>query len=302
MAHIKDENVTPGDEPASGMPDGGGQEYAPSSGSYQVSSPQVGPVPLQVFDRVGRNQRETDLKNGCIRLEALMPFALARLGRPYGTWDESAKKIVVAHRSLPLRPHVIELSRRLACGTDLVFKWVNIMCDKGPENVVAGDLLKEATSGGKGRPRLVESEESALLAAVEQVCVQDGLKPATKKANRAIRQHLIQVSGLSRRISTATIKARSTSQHSSAQRRRLEAGLDREIRRLVRAKTLLGRIDPEVYRAGRVLFKNDAGLALWLSEPARSLLDRVPLAVMRTKAGREKVTNILRSLAHGNLV
>lgn len=86
---------------------------------------------------------------------------------------------------------------------------------------------------------------------------------------------------------------------SPAQRRRLGAGLDREIGRLVRAKALLGRIDQEVYRAGRGLFRNDAGLALWLIEPARSLMGRVPLAVMRTKAGRQKVTNILRSLAHG---
>lgn len=212
MALIKAENIAPVEESTWGKSEDDDQGHSLTSNCSHVSFPEVGPEPLHVLHRIGRNQRETDIKNGCVRLQALMPFALARLGRPYKIWDQSTMQMIEVHGALPLRPHVNELARRLACGTDLVFKWVKNMCTKGPDNVVAEDLLKEATSGGKGTSRLVEAEERALLAAVEKVCVADGLKPASKAANREIRRHMVQVGGITRPISTATIKARSTSQ------------------------------------------------------------------------------------------
>lgn len=88
----------------------------------------------------------------------------------------------------------------------------------------------------------------------------------------------------------------------STQRRRLAAGLERQIRRLRRSSQLLGRVDPEIYRAGRDLFSSDLGFALWLSEPARALGGRVPLVIMRTKKGRARVKDVLVALAHGALV
>lgn len=84
-----------------------------------------------------------------------------------------------------------------------------------------------------------------------------------------------------------------------AQYRRLSAGLDHEIERLVRAKARLDRVDQEIYLVGRDLFRDDAGLALWLSEPAPALGGRIPTVVMRTKAGRTKVLGVLKALVHG---
>ena len=84
-----------------------------------------------------------------------------------------------------------------------------------------------------------------------------------------------------------------------AQYRRLAAGLDREIKRLQLARTQLGRIDEETYRAGRDLFSADSALALWLCEPAPALGGRVPITVMRTASGRTKVANVLKTIAHG---
>lgn len=84
-----------------------------------------------------------------------------------------------------------------------------------------------------------------------------------------------------------------------AQYRRLGSGLDREVDRLIHAKARLKRVNGEIYRAGRDLFVSDAALALWLSEPAPALGGRIPIVVMRTKAGRAKVTSVLKALAHG---
>ncbi|KAB2906891.1 MAG: DUF2384 domain-containing protein [Dechloromonas sp.] len=88
----------------------------------------------------------------------------------------------------------------------------------------------------------------------------------------------------------------------SVHHRRLAAGLERQVGHLRRSILLLDRVDPEIYRAGRSLFSSDLGLALWLSEPARSLGGRVPLSIMRTKKGRAKVKDVLVALAHGLFV
>ncbi|HEY0967270.1 MAG TPA: Mu transposase C-terminal domain-containing protein [Opitutaceae bacterium] len=171
--------------------------------------PEVGPVPLRVAAKVGPHERESDIDVGCIRMRVLTPFALARLGQPYEIWDIEKKCLVTIDRSLPLRPYAKELAERLGCGTDLIFEWVNLMCEKGPQNVVASELLKGSSSGGKGVSRLPASEEEALEKAVYQVCVNTGLKPGTKAATKAIRSHLIASGCVSRAISTATIRKRS---------------------------------------------------------------------------------------------
>lgn len=88
-------------------------------------------------------------------------------------------------------------------------------------------------------------------------------------------------------------------QLTSAQYLRLERALERQIAHLENAKQHLSRIDTEIYRAGRDLFISDAALIQWLSEPALSLGGRVPLTVMRNRAGRNRVANILKAIAHG---
>lgn len=88
-------------------------------------------------------------------------------------------------------------------------------------------------------------------------------------------------------------------QLTSAQYLRLERALERQIAHLKKTKQQLSRIDTEIYRAGRYLFISDAALIQWLSEPAPALGGRVPLTVMRTRAGRIKVANILKAIAHG---
>jgi len=216
MTHIKNEESTPCDEATTSdeaVPSVcAAGETSSSPVEALLSFPEVTANPLRVLTTVERNQKETNPEIGLIRLKALLPFALSRLGRPYEVWDKASNSLVPSTAVLTVRPFAKELSSRLACGTDFIFNLVNVICTKGPENVVAEDMLKDATSGGRGTSRLFESEERALQKAVYQVCVTDGRKPASKAANKAIRNHLIQAGGVSRRISRATIKARSLSQ------------------------------------------------------------------------------------------
>ncbi|MBI2518159.1 MAG: DUF2384 domain-containing protein [Opitutae bacterium] len=83
------------------------------------------------------------------------------------------------------------------------------------------------------------------------------------------------------------------------QRRRLDAGLLAEIRRLERCRRHIARIDKEVFLAGISCFGSASDLALWLSEPAVGLGGKVPLHVMRTVKGREDVANLLRRIDYG---
>lgn len=175
------------------------------------SFPEVSPAPLVVESNVGAHKAEADLAVGSIRLKALTPFVLSRLGRKYEVWDNKNGCLVTKDDHLPLRPHVKELARRLACGTDRIYAWVDFMCQKGPENVVVGELLKATSTGGKGTSRLSSTEEKELQKAVNQVCVVDGLKPASKAANNAICDRIVSAGCVSRKISTATIRARSLS-------------------------------------------------------------------------------------------
>lgn len=86
---------------------------------------------------------------------------------------------------------------------------------------------------------------------------------------------------------------------SQYQRRQMEAALKAEIRRYQKSLPLMASLDVEIYAAGRELFANDAGLALWLCDPARALGWKIPLLVARTKSGRKQVINILMALVHG---
>lgn len=55
------------------------------------------------------------------------------------------------------------------------------------------------------------------------------------------------------------------------------------------ALALVPNVDEEVYRLGREVFKNDLGVALWLSEPASVLRGAISLEVLRTAKGRKAV-------------
>ncbi len=84
-----------------------------------------------------------------------------------------------------------------------------------------------------------------------------------------------------------------------AQRQRMVAGLQKEIRHYQRCARLLDRVDHEVFSAGMEMFEDEAGLALWLCAPALSLGGKVPLDFMRSAKGRQQVANNLRAIAHG---
>lgn len=172
--------------------------------------PEVGPEPIVIGTNIGTHATETDEEVGRLRLRALKPFALARLGRAYQVWDKTQNAVVSRDRQIPLRPYVDQLARRLACGTDLIFKWVALLCEKGPENVKAGELLKQAPTGGRGTSRLDASVERFLQSAAYKVCVTQGIRPGSKAANKKIRAELLAV-GVMQPVCTATIAARSRS-------------------------------------------------------------------------------------------
>jgi len=77
------------------------------------------------------------------------------------------------------------------------------------------------------------------------------------------------------------------------------AGLKSKIRHYEGCLPKLAALDPEVFAAGMEMFPNPTGLALWMCTQQRSLGGRIPINVVRTKVGRDKVTNILRALHYG---
>ncbi len=84
--------------------------------------------------------------------------------------------------------------------------------------------------------------------------------------------------------------------------RRLGLAIDRQIRTYARMRTLLHLVDADVLAAGRMLFRSDRALALWLCEPVHALGDKTPLRQMRTAAGRRQVADVLRSIGYGNFL
>lgn len=183
-------------------------ENTPESGSTGVStssseenrpSPlltfpiRIGPDIPRVTERAGRNQAETDPETGRIRLQWLTPFALSRRGEAYELWDADLQRMTVRDEPLPLRPFVTELAEILACGEDMVFRWVHQLENYpgGPQNAKASDMLKSAQGGGEGTSRLGEAKEKALTDAVWEVRVTRGIKPG-RKAMKEIRNLLAQ--------------------------------------------------------------------------------------------------------------
>ncbi len=75
--------------------------------------------------------------------------------------------------------------------------------------------------------------------------------------------------------------------------------LRRQIRHLDRCIQMLPYVDLRTYKAGRAIFANDSGLALWLCDPEPSLKGIVPLICMQTAQGRRVVGDLLTALAHG---
>lgn len=104
--------------------------------------------------------------------------------------------------------------------------------------------------------------------------------------------------GPGRRRSTASENS-SPTELPRAARSSLARELRRQIRHLNRCIRLLRYVDLRVYEAGRAIFASDAGLTLWLCDPAPSLKGMVPLVCMRTAKGRREVGNLLTALAHG---
>jgi len=85
----------------------------------------------------------------------------------------------------------------------------------------------------------------------------------------------------------------------SRQRRRLQAGIRAEIRRYQQCLKRIDSVNAEVFAAGMTFFTTEADLALWLCAPARLLGGEVPLKVVRTGKGRQRVVMALTQIAHG---
>lgn len=129
-----------------------------------------------------RNRAETDPQIGTMRLAVLRPYALARLGRVVP--DVSPKKCWSVRRD------IAELKGRLCCGAEQVFKFVRVICDKGPENVRGTDLLKNAPCGGKGKMKIKPHLRELLATAIQVVCVKQGMKPGHRRTTRAVLDHM----------------------------------------------------------------------------------------------------------------
>ncbi len=85
----------------------------------------------------------------------------------------------------------------------------------------------------------------------------------------------------------------------SRQQRRLQAGIRNEIQHYQQCLQLIDMVDAEVFAAGMTFFTTEAALALWLCEPALLLGSDVPLKVLRTDKGRQRVVMALTQIAHG---
>jgi len=85
----------------------------------------------------------------------------------------------------------------------------------------------------------------------------------------------------------------------SRQHALLEGAIDREIDRLERCRKLLPHVDAGILKAGRDCIGTDSDFVQWLCAPAMALNGHVPLQLLSTKAGRERVMNILAALRSG---
>jgi len=75
----------------------------------------------------------------------------------------------------------------------------------------------------------------------------------------------------------------------------------RQSRHYAKCIELLKFVDIKIYSLGREIITIDAALAVWLSTPKRALNGKAPLMVMKTSAGRMKVSEILTAIVHGIL-
>jgi uncharacterized protein (DUF2384 family) len=80
---------------------------------------------------------------------------------------------------------------------------------------------------------------------------------------------------------------------------RLEKAIDAQIRQYNRFRKQLHNVDAATYAAGMSCFDSEAALAQWLCQPAPALGWKVPLMVMRTAMGRQKLSNLLTAIQHG---
>jgi hypothetical protein len=155
------------------------------SNEWSVFEPGKPPLPS-----TPRNQPETDLEIGSARMSALLPFALALLGRPYQVWDLATGRRVERNGRLSIKDHVNELVRHLGCGSDFIYKCISTLCDCGPENVKISSFLKGAPSGGKGGCRTGANDQALFVKAIDEICMTRGLRPGREKALKEIRTYL----------------------------------------------------------------------------------------------------------------
>jgi hypothetical protein len=86
------------------------------------------------------------------------------------------------------------------------------------------------------------------------------------------------------------------------QQRLMRAGIQAEVRHYQRCMALLPHLPAEVLIAGLEYCDNEAGVAVWLCQPALSLGGKIPLKVAQSPAGAHKVAQILLAIADGGYV
>ncbi len=84
-------------------------------------------------------------------------------------------------------------------------------------------------------------------------------------------------------------------------RREAEASVDREIARLARARRRMADVDAEVLLAAVECFGSAEGAARWLTDPEILLGEAVPLEVVASPGGKERVLQLLSRLGAGML-
>ena len=100
-------------------------------------------------------------------------------------------------------------------------------------------------------------------------------------------------------VTNQTMTNKKMTQITSAQCRRLEESIGREILRLESGLKMLGLLDRETYGKGIAALGSDNTFALWLCQPAKEFGNVSPLQALRVPDGRAKVLNYLGAVEDG---
>lgn len=78
---------------------------------------------------------------------------------------------------------------------------------------------------------------------------------------------------------------------------------EQELRELIRHRQRTSRqLNAHIRRLARDIFTTDEAVMAWLSSPAPALRGRRPRDLLATKAGARQVQQLLRGIAHGNVI